>query len=101
MPSSKADAARDTSPFEARAGVRADGPLTVDLSEPPAAGFFGCLDAAGGDLLLERFVAILLSCKWGKKSGTYVPPSGRACLADLGHTLLLHDLRFALSNLLA
>jgi hypothetical protein len=38
--------------------VRADGPLTVDLSEPPAAGFFGCLAVAGGDLLLERFVAI-------------------------------------------
>jgi hypothetical protein len=59
MPSSSADAARDTSPFEARAGVRADGPLTVDLSEPPAAGFCGCLEVAGGDLLLlDRFVAI-------------------------------------------
>ncbi len=58
MPSSSADAARDTDPFEARAGVRADGPLTVDLSDPPRLGFFGCLEVAGGDLLLERFVAI-------------------------------------------
>lgn len=42
----------------ARDGVRADGPLTVDLSEPPAVGLDACLDVAGGDLLVERLVAM-------------------------------------------
>ena len=43
-------------------GVRADGPLTVDLSYPPAAGLLGFREVAGGDLLPERFVAILFPC---------------------------------------
>jgi hypothetical protein len=62
MPSSSADAARETNPLDARAGVRADGPLTVDLSDPPAAGLLGFREVAGGDLLPERFVAILFPC---------------------------------------
>jgi hypothetical protein len=63
------EAARDTIALEARAGVRADGPLTVCLSDPPLLGFRGCLDVAGGDLLLERFVAIRIPymCSLEKK----------------------------------
>ena len=72
---SRAEADRAVPSFEARAGVRADGPLTVDLSEPPAAGFCGCLDVAGGDLLLERFVAIRIpEVNWKKSDSTCVLP---------------------------
>ena len=72
---SRAEADRAVPSFEARAGVRADGPLTVDLSEPPAAGFCGCLDVAGGDLLPERFVAIRIpERKLKKNDSTHVLP---------------------------
>ncbi len=34
----------------------------------------GCLDVAGGDLLLERFVAIVFLKNWEKSDSTHVLP---------------------------
>lgn len=75
-------------PSEPRAGVRAEGPLTVDLSEPPAAGFWGCRVVAGGDLLPERFVAMEIpKVRWKKSGSTFVLPP----VSGLSRQVITHD----------
>ena len=66
MPPRIAVVARDTMSLVERAGVRADGPPAVALSEPPLVGFSGCLDEVQGVTYCSsvslplRFLTILI-----------------------------------------